>query len=469
MSEAVIEAEGDSLEEARQRLRSKLSEGYAILSENIMVSDTPQSVKDSAYSVQAAQEAAQQKVPTDAIVIEVKELTAPQHETILIEAMNETLARNLASKMLSEGKVVVKANLVAAGRQGFLGIGRKPNQYEVDVLRLAVVEIVYKFRAKLSAKIDLSYKKHIAAIKEGSWSAAEAIVETTDLRAVESLVAITENESLMGTSRLAAIYALGRLGDVHAVEPLIRLIEKGPDHIREGAVKAIGQLDDPRAQKWLNESIALRLTDLDEQVQNRAYKQFQGLDQGQIEQVLSIIRAYAKSHESSVRCEAARALGMLGTQALDELLELLRDSEWNVRGFAAESLGRLKDARAVDPLLLLLRQESTQSTRIKVIEALGSIGDERALEELDRLLGGSDMAVACHSADAIGSIGGDAAIKSLISALRLGPAVGTHAAKALGQLGDQSAIEPLVKFIPGKPEYSQEAAREALRKLGWSE
>ena len=36
------------------------------------------------------------------------------------------------------------------GCRGFLGIGRRPNQYDVDVLHPAVVEVTYKVKARIS-------------------------------------------------------------------------------------------------------------------------------------------------------------------------------------------------------------------------------------------------------------------------------------------------------------------------------
>lgn len=39
-----------------------------------------------------------------------------------------------------------------AGKRGFLGIGRKPHQYEAEIFRPAVVEVSYRTKAKVSVK-----------------------------------------------------------------------------------------------------------------------------------------------------------------------------------------------------------------------------------------------------------------------------------------------------------------------------
>jgi hypothetical protein len=55
--------------------------------------------------------------------------------------------------------------LITSGSRGFLGIGKKPNQYEVEVLHQAIVEITYKTKAKISAEIgDLKQNRKARAI-----------------------------------------------------------------------------------------------------------------------------------------------------------------------------------------------------------------------------------------------------------------------------------------------------------------
>ena len=52
---------------------------------------------------------------------------------------------------------------------------------------------------------------------------------------------------------------------------------------------------------------------------------------------------------------AAEALGYLGdTRAVGPLIQILKDEEPLVRGSAAFALGKLNDTRAVGPLIMLL-------------------------------------------------------------------------------------------------------------------
>ena len=62
-----------------------------------------------------------------------------------------------------------------------------------------------------------------------------------------------------------------------------------------------------------------------------------------------------KDDNSSVRRDAAAALGKIGTPAVEPLIAALKDNDSGVRRYAAAALGKIKDARAVEPLIDALR------------------------------------------------------------------------------------------------------------------
>lgn len=64
-------------------------------------------------------------------------------------------------------------------------------------------------------------------------------------------------------------------------------------------------------------------------------------------------------------------------------IELLKDPDWWLRISAADTLGKLKDPRAVEPLIAALPDADVKWA---AIEALGRIGDARALPALGRML-----------------------------------------------------------------------------------
>jgi HEAT repeat protein len=125
---------------------------------------------------------------------------------------------------------------------------------------------------------------------------------------------------------------------------------------------------------------------------------------------------------------------------------LLYRSASDVHKDAAESLGELKDGRAVKPLIVAARKDIDPEMRVTSIRALAKIGNTRA-------------------------------VKPLIAALKDGaPSVHEAAAVALGQIGDVRAVKPLIlvesdqiasnKFGSGSFGGRDYSAAAALEKIG---
>ncbi len=182
-------------------------------------------------------------------------------------------------------------------------------------------------------------------------AAAEALGRLGDVRALEALLHRLSADTAAGV-RAAAAEALGRLGDRGAVEPLLhRLAFDASGDVRWAAAAALGELGDVRA----------------------------------LEALLDCLSA---DDSSPVRAAAAAALGRLGdVRALEALRHRLSaDTDEGVRTAAAAALGRLGDRGAVEPLLHRLAYDASWYVRGAAAAALGELGDVRALEALlDRL------------------------------------------------------------------------------------
>jgi HEAT repeat protein len=116
----------------------------------------------------------------------------------------------------------------------------------------------------------------------------------------------------------------------------------------------------------------------------------------------------------------------------------------DARYYAAEALGLLGDHRAVEPLLGVLWDKSLD-VRYVAAEALGRLRDERALDPLADLL----KAHLPYEEDPF-------------------PRVCEEAIKALGRLGDRRAIEPLLRVFDSPNEALRREAADALDKVGWA-
>jgi HEAT repeat protein len=71
-------------------------------------------------------------------------------------------------------------------------------------------------------------------------------------------------------------------------------------------------------------------------------------------------------------------------ERLAHFIELLTDDNEGTRWKAAESLGRIGDPAAVEPLIDTLWDDDSR-VRLKAAWALGQIGDQQALRPLQRL------------------------------------------------------------------------------------
>ena len=119
------------------------------------------------------------------------------------------------------------------------------------------------------------------------------------------------------------------------------------------------------------------------------------------------------------------------------MIRALSDNDWMVRSAAAEALGSLGDKRAVDPLIKALTDDNWMVRR-NAAWALGRLGDARAVDPLIAALADDYWRVR------------------------------ENAAGALGQLDDQRAVDPLITASADTRHYEvRDAADEALKKLGY--
>jgi HEAT repeat protein len=190
----------------------------------------------------------------------------------------------------------------------------------------------------------------------------------------------------------------------------------------------------------------------------------------------------------------ADALVKIGCPAVEALTHALRSPEEWARGWTAWALGAIGSPAATDALIFGLF-DPDEWVREKVIEALGKIGDPRAVEPLTRILpfyyasfsssyGPRDALanigapaveylitalcdrnhwVRWHATDALGMIGDTRAVDPLLSCLHDPDAiVRTRAAQALGTIGDVRALEPLIAALHDPEANVADATREAI-------
>ncbi len=153
MKQETLEITADSLEEARSQSKARITAGLFLLSERIVADGKPVAICGKGETVDAARDAARANVPRDARVEYEKEVQPFVSKTIRLAADSEGAARERAQSQAGPTFIIWTAKLAVPGKKGFLGIGKKQNQYDLELHQLAEVEIKYKPIAKISLTI----------------------------------------------------------------------------------------------------------------------------------------------------------------------------------------------------------------------------------------------------------------------------------------------------------------------------
>jgi HEAT repeat protein len=288
------------------------------------------------------------------------------------------------------------------------------------------------------------------------YHAAEALGLIGDVRAVEPLIATLRDVD--DDVRHSAADALGKIGGT-AVEPLLVALRDVDAEVRCRAADALGKIKDVRAV----EPLIATLRDTDVGARYHAAEAL-GLI-GNVRAVEPLI-ATLRDTDVGVRDTAADALGQIGdVRAVEPLIATLRDTDFGVRSTAAAALGQIGDVRAVEPLIAALH-DANHWVRYLAADALGQIGDVRAIDPLFAVLRDADVEVLHHAAEALGRIGAPA-VESLLTALRdKDESVRGAAAKSLGQTRDARAVEPLITALHDADAKVRHHAAGALGEIG---
>jgi len=234
----------------------------------------------------------------------------------------------------------------------------------------------------------------IYMLKDKDWKirivAAEVLGQIGDPRAVEPLVSGLRDKA--DKAREAATYALGKISDPRAVEPLIAALKDTNSDVRNAAAWSLNQVgwkpdrSETGARYWMIkgnwgkciaigapavEPLIAALTDQDTRVHGAAVE---ALDQ----------LGWKPNHSEAgarywiIKGDCKKCIA-IGDPAVMPLIAVLKDKDSDIRIAAAETLGQIGDARAVEPLITALKDTGV---RYASAYALGKIGDARAIEPL---------------------------------------------------------------------------------------
>jgi len=156
-------------------------------------------------------------------------------------------------------------------------------------------------------------------------------------------------------------------------------------------------------------------------------------------------RGLRNDNDADHRNGAMDILVAFGKAAVPYLVKLLKDENEEVRNFVCVMLGDIGNREAVGHLVMILKDNDVNVSH-SAAEALGKIGDRAALFPLIELLKG-DFWVQYSAIAAIGEMRDYRAVPHLLDLLDNELLAGA-AADALGKIGDPRALHPLGRIFP---------------------
>lgn len=265
--------------------------------------------------------------------------------------------------------------------------------------------------------------------------AVKALGEIKDPRAIQPLAATLQDPN-SGLGE-SAIEALGNIGPP-AVEALIAALHgTGPDLCWRAEMQ-LGDIADPRA-----------IAPLIAALRSPGWNVHRDEETGRRSRNRRAPRA-PKDPYAEVREGAAEALGKILRKTIDPsvtdaLVASLHDPNYMVREAAAGALGQIKGPSMVGPLAGVLA-DANSGVRVAAIKALGNIGAP-AVEPLAKSLESPDSGVRASAVEVLGRIG-EPAVPALITALQSTDSkVRLRAAGELGEIKDPRAVGPFIAAV----------------------
>ena len=258
-----------------------------------------------------------------------------QFEPVLLEAAFQRAHKPVYRKLL----VDLYAALVK--RLSLVDHNREPSEKVADALR-GIGQRGLKPILDSLADSDLAVRTRVLRI----------LVSSRNVHAVLPLVRLLEEPDRV--LRFQALVALAHIGAASSAVPVGKLLGVRHGHVGVGAIWALGALEGKKAGKLLK---------------------------GLVNQPLPA---------GNAKVWVSLALGARGTaDGLDAALDMFRKGGKHVREPAAWALGAIGDVRAVEPLLRRLPLESEGVQRV-IVWSLGAIGSAKALAPLLRIAWGRD-------------------------------------------------------------------------------
>jgi HEAT repeat protein len=193
------------------------------------------------------------------------------------------------------------------------------------------------------------------------------------------------------------------------------------------------------------------------------------LEEYQDQEITKLFNEMTEDPRNQVAGRAVRALGASGNDTYTrDLINLYEESSnESMKSAVLDALGKLGNDEALDLLIEEVRDDdNSKSLRWKACIALGKIGNPEALDTIEYLFGEKDPYLRMYAVRALSNFESDEVQTLLMEALRDDHwRVRVSAAESLGTLGSSKAVE-ILKFKARHDPERNNVAPAAIRSLG---
>ena len=274
-------------------------------------------------------------------------------------------------------------------------------------------------------------------------------------------------EALQGeyfTVRSRAALTLGKMGELRAIQPILFALKDPEDEVRIAACLALGYFKDPST---FDDITNVLLDDPKIEVRQAAARALGNT--GHPAALPYLMEALHDSYWWYEREYAASdlllAIEKMDVAAVQPLIEALKDKEGTVRKFAAILLGKVGDARAIEPLGMALYDLHHEVGKVSA-ESLARFGVP-AFDILVEALSHPEMWIRIHSIAALSKVK-DPRVTPILLEMLNDPErdVKKEVIQSLGNLKDRRALAALQEIVANRSDRELHTlAKRALESL----
>ncbi|MCD6408643.1 HEAT repeat domain-containing protein [bacterium] len=235
------------------------------------------------------------------------------------------------------------------------------NYRDDPYIRRKSAEILGKHRIKEA--VDFLIKR----MEDEDWQVrmktAEALGFIGDIKATEPLIKGLSDEYWQ--VRCACAISLGKLKDKRATEKLIKLLDDKKREVQKVAAEAIGEIGDDTFLDKLIKALSNKHPEVKIFISDAISK----IGKNNVEKILNILEI---TDNKGVQWGIIRAIGETKDKKSGEkLLRFLKDKDYELREVAAEALGRIGDKKALPYLEKAEKEEKVKDVLMTIKTAIG--------------------------------------------------------------------------------------------------